>query len=130
MIPGATQIFEYLVANIPYSLERIADGYELMGSTCLDEHHDLQLALQYWRTAIQLRNRNPNDVIVKKIRPPAEHFNFAVEFQTMEDLENLSMDLDAMRTQSLLICERILGRYHLALYHESLKNFVNSSRLL
>jgi len=85
-----------------------------MGSTCLDEHHDLQLALQYWRTAIQLRNRDPNEVIVKKVRPPAEHFNNAVEFQTMEDLENLSMDLDAMRTQSLLICERILGKSLLA----------------
>jgi len=111
-LKGATQIFEYLVANIPFSLERIADGYELMGSTCLDEHHDLQLALQYWRTAIQLRNRDPDSIIIKKIRPPAEHFNFAVEFETMEDLENLSMDLDAMRTQSLLICERILGSTH------------------
>ena len=80
-----------------------------MGSTCLDEHHDLQLALQYWRTAIQLRNRDAASPILKQIQPPAEHFNLAVEFQTIEDLENLSIDLDAMRTQSLLICERILG---------------------
>ena len=54
---GATQIFEYLVASVPYSVERICDAYELMGSTCLDEHHDLQLALQFWRTAVQLRNQ-------------------------------------------------------------------------
>lgn len=111
-IAGATQIFEYLIANVPYSLERIADSYELMGSTCLDEHHDLQLALQYWRTAVQLRTRDPANLIVKNIREPAEHFNYAVEFQTLEELDNLSTDLDAMRTQSLLICERILGSTH------------------
>lgn len=93
-------------------MERIADAYELMGSTCLDEHHDLQLALQYWRNAVQLRNRDPVAPIFKAIRPPAEHFNYAVEFQTLEELDNLSTDLDAMRTQSLLICERILGSTH------------------
>lgn len=95
-----------------YSPERISDAYELMGSTCLDEHHDLQLALQYWRKAVQIRHHDPAARIVKSVRPPAEHFNFAIEFQTMDELENLSMDLDAMRTQSLLICERILGSTH------------------
>lgn len=109
---GATQIFEYLITNVPYNLERIADAYELMGSTCLDEHHDLQLALQYWRNAVQLRNRDAESPIVKAISKPAEHFNNAVEFQTLEELDNLSTDLDAMRTQSLLICERILGSTH------------------
>lgn len=110
---GATQIFEYLIANVPYDVDRIADAYELMGSTCLDEHHDLQLALQYWRTAVQLRNqRDPANRIVKAIREPTEHFNYAVEFQTLEELDHLSTDLDAMRTQSLLICERILGSTH------------------
>ncbi|XP_046449498.1 protein fem-1 homolog A-like [Daphnia pulex] len=111
-LKGATQIFEYLITNVPYNLERIADAYELMGSTCLDEHHDLQLALQYWRNAVQLRNRDPASLIVKAISSPAEHFNNAVEFQTLEELDNLSTDLDAMRTQSLLICERILGSTH------------------
>ena len=44
-LKGATQIFEYLIAHVPYSLERISDAYELMGSTCLDEHHDIQQAV-------------------------------------------------------------------------------------
>ena len=110
-VPGATQIFEYLVAHVPYSLERISDAYELIGSTCLDEHHDLQLALQFWRNAVQIRQRN-TPPIVKQVRPPAAHFNFVREFQSLEELENLSMDLDAMRIQSLLICERILGPTH------------------
>lgn len=88
-------------------MDRIADAHELMGSTCLDDHHDLQLALQYWRKAIRIRNG-----ATKEILPPAAHLNSAREFCTIEELDNLSIDLDAMRTQSLLICERILGSSH------------------
>ena len=109
---GATQILEYLVVNVPYSAERIADAYELIGSTCLDEHHDLHMALQYWRKAVEVRYQNSEAPIIKPALPSAAHFNRAVEFQTMEELENLAGDLDAMRTQSLLICERILGSSH------------------
>ena len=111
-LTGATQIFEYLVVNVPYTVERIADAYELMGSTCLDEHHDLQLALQYWRQAVRTRYDDRPTPILKAIQPPAVHFNNAIEFQTMQELDNLAGDLDALRTQSLLICERILGSSH------------------
>lgn len=113
-LKGATQIFEYLVASVPYSVERICDAYELMGSTCLDEHHDLQLALQFWRTAVQLRNQGSGTdaPTAKQVRRPAAHFHYAREFETLADLEHLATDLDAMRTQSLLICERILGPTH------------------
>lgn len=36
----------------------------------------------------------------------------ATEFATLSELENISTDVDAMRTQSLLICERVLGIQH------------------
>ena len=122
---GATQIFEYLITHVAYVPERVADAYELMGSTCLDEHHDLQLALQFWRKAVQIRHRDPNNPIMKAVKPPAEHFNCAIEFQTMDELENLSMDLDAMRIQSLLICERILGSTHKVTFNRTISSFVD-----
>lgn len=34
------------------------------------------------------------------------------EFTTLSELENISTDVDAMRIQSLLICERVLGIQH------------------
>lgn len=34
------------------------------------------------------------------------------EFTTLAELDNISTDLDAMRIQSLLICERVLGIEH------------------
>lgn len=35
-----------------------------------------------------------------------------VEFSTLAELDNIELDVDAMRTQSLLICERVLGPHH------------------
>lgn len=44
--------------------------------------------------------------------PLREAYKNATEFKTMNDLEVMSTDVDAMRIQSLLICERILGASH------------------
>ncbi len=58
-------------------------------------------------------NRSGTDApTAKQVRRPAAHFHYAREFETLADLEHLATDLDAMRTQSLLICERILGPTH------------------
>ncbi|EEC11855.1 conserved hypothetical protein [Ixodes scapularis] len=109
-LKGATEIFEYLMATVDYSPARRADADELMGTTFLDEHHDVQTALVYWRRALELRQREnaPKP-------PPAEPraaFMHIAEYRTAEGLDSVALDLDAMRNQSLLICERILGPYH------------------
>ncbi|XP_054168730.1 protein fem-1 homolog C-like [Oppia nitens] len=110
-LKGATQIFEYLIKNVNYSRARIAEAYELMGSTFLDEHYDLQAALQNWRKALTIRIEDPTLSKPNNVVPKAAYLN-AFEFETHEQLDNLSMDLDAMRIQSLIICERILGALH------------------
>ncbi|PSN58319.1 hypothetical protein C0J52_00105 [Blattella germanica] len=114
-LKGATQIFDYLIARVTYGPERLADAHELMGSTFLDEHNDTVAALRHWRIATQLRHTfgTNNEPIAKRpVVPPRAAFRNAVEFKTMEDLNNVSLDLDAMRIQSLLICERVLGPNH------------------
>jgi len=110
-LKGATQIFDHLIKNLNYSRSRIAEAHELMGSTFLDEHYDLQAALQNWRTALSLRFM---DHVIPKPKNllPKPAYLYATEFQTLEELDNLAMDLDSMRIQSLIICERILGPLH------------------
>lgn len=44
--------------------------------------------------------------------PPQEGYRFQKEFETNEELENISADLDLIRIQSLMIAERILGPHH------------------
>ncbi|RWS26719.1 Protein fem-1-like protein [Leptotrombidium deliense] len=109
----ATQIFDYLITNFEYSDERVAEAYELMGSTFLDEHYDLQAAISYWRKAIEIRHKNDSEPILKRNKVVAKHaYLNHVEFETLQELESLALDYDAIRVQSLLICERILGPIH------------------
>lgn len=129
-LKGAVSIFEYLIKNINYSSERLANAHELLGSTFLDEHNDLYTALKHWKIAQTIRE-TPNGNFIqflyvyiiffkfypgilpkKPVMPPREAFQFQREFSTMSELENTMADLDLIRIQSLLITERILGPYH------------------
>jgi hypothetical protein len=115
-LKGATQIFDYLITRVKYDPERLADAHELIGSTFLNGHSDTTAALRHWHIATKLRYTfGPSyaEPIPKRpVMPLRAAFRYAVEFQTMEDLSNVALDLDAMRIQSLLISERVLGPYH------------------
>lgn len=101
-----------MIQRLPYSRERIADAYELLGSTFLDEHFDLFLTQDYWRKALEIRFEDEKNIIHKQILPPNSAFMNAREFINFDELEEVSNDLDAMRMQSLLITERILSSTH------------------
>ncbi|XP_073969464.1 ankyrin repeat protein mann-cup [Rhodnius prolixus] len=111
-LKGAAQIFQYLIERISYDPERLADAHELIGSTFLDEHVDTQVALSHWEAAVRIRNSTNPALPKRPSMPPRPAFGNAAEFTTDQDLLALSVDLDAMRTQSLLVCERVLGPYH------------------
>lgn len=108
-LKGAAEIFQYLTSKIEYSAERIASAFELLGSTFLDEHHDSQRALQYWRMACDVREKAK---LTKQIQLPKKQYRYASEFTSRQELDAISLDLDALRLQSLIICERILGVQH------------------
>lgn len=109
-LKGAVQIYNHLIESLSYSNERIAEAFELLGSTYLDEHFDLRLTITYWRKALQIRSGN-NLVKQCNLIPNPAYTN-ALEFTTQDELNGVANDLDAMRMQSLLISERILGPMH------------------
>ncbi|XP_043271024.1 protein fem-1 homolog C isoform X2 [Venturia canescens] len=114
-LKGATQIFDYLVENVSYSQEKLADANELMGSTFFDEHYDTQKALEYWRKGMEIRYANTvngNPLPKRPVMPKRDTFRYATEFSTFAELNAIAHDLDAIRIQSLLICERVLGEDH------------------
>jgi len=108
-LKGAADIFQYLTTALDYPPERIASAFELLGSTFLDEHHDIQKCLQYWRAACQVREKSG---LTKQIQLPKKQYRYASEFVSRAELESMSHDIDALRLQSLIICERILGVQH------------------
>ena len=108
-IKGALQIFNYLLTVLKLTPHEVANAYELLGSTFVDEHHDMQLAKQQWRVAAITRE---SAGITKTAMEPIRAFSFVKEFETLEDLENVLLDMDSIRIQSMLICQRVLGPTH------------------
>lgn len=111
-LKGAHQIFDYLKKELNYSVERIAEAHELMGSTFLDEHNESRVCILHWRMAHHIRAAYTPYIEKKPTVPLRNAYENAVEFATLEELDNIATDMDAMRTQSLLICERVLGLTH------------------
>ncbi|XP_060529006.1 protein fem-1 homolog CG6966 [Cylas formicarius] len=110
-LKGANRIFDFLTLHFSYSPERLANAHELIGTTFLDEHNDISVAIFHWKEALIIRQNHglfPKQPVI----PPHEAYRYQTEFQTMEELELLSVDLDLLKIQSLLMAERILGTYH------------------
>lgn len=61
-------------------------------------------AISYWRQAIELRLRQN---IPKEILPSRAAFNNILEFRTLEDLNNIALNLDDMRMTALVISGKI-----------------------
>ena len=68
--------------------------------------------MEYWRKALQIRENDGHEPIVKRLPPPNPAYLNSREFRTFSELNAVINDLDAMRMQSLLISERILGSQH------------------
>lgn len=111
-LKGAHQIFDFLKKELSYTAARLAEAHELMGSTFLDEHNESRVCILHWRMAHHIRAAyTPYIEKIPKV-PLRTAYENAVEFTTLEELDNIATDMDAMRTQSLLICERVLGLTH------------------
>ena len=86
---------------------------ELLGATFVDKKHDMLSAYGYWRTALERRAATASGELAKErtVRhSPIEAYEFATEFVTQRELDEIIADPDDMRMQALLIRERILGK--------------------
>lgn len=110
-LKGAKLIFDYLTTTIKYSPEKLANSYELLGATYLDEQNDVIEALGHWKEALSIRQKY--GLFPKRpILPPQDCYRNQREFETVEELDNISSNFDVLRLQSLILTERILGPQH------------------
>ncbi|OWR41527.1 fem-1 A protein [Danaus plexippus plexippus] len=122
-LKGASQIAALLLSRVRYSPARTADAYELLGATQLDEFNDVAAALGSWRRATAVRHAH-GGYVEKTGDPLAEDaaggadalaagaLGGAREWRSAEELEILATDVDALRTQALLVAVRVLGVAH------------------
>ena len=90
-LDGAEDIFKFLVDNVQgYGHERVASTFELIGSTFLDEQDDMQKALNYWKAAIQIRQRFN---VTKFINPAKTQYKLMLEFTCQQVKLAINVDL-------------------------------------
>ncbi len=112
-LKGSLAVFNHLLEYVGYPPERIAAAFELMGSTFLLDMHDVGSALFFWRKAMEIRHegryaRYPkadDDLFVHPV------LNL-MEVNSMEELDALAGDTEALKLQALLVTERVLGPGH------------------
>jgi len=110
-LKGALMIFNYIIETVKYDSERLANSFELLGSTFLLDLHDMASTLFFWNKALEIRNEETGGDCSKSFL--TTHPVLGVqEFSTKAQLEIYSFDSSLMKLQGLLITERILGQQH------------------
>ncbi|XP_048001643.1 protein fem-1 homolog C isoform X2 [Leguminivora glycinivorella] len=111
-LKGASQVVALLAARVRYGPSRLADAYELLGATQLDEFNDVSACLAAWRRATALRHATGTYVPKVPEQEPRKALLYMREWRTMAELEACAADADTLRIQALLVCCRVLGKEH------------------
>ena len=112
-IRGYKDILDYLIQKIKPPKERRIEAYELMATNFIDEKHDLQLAMQIWREAMEMRFQDANNILPKpKGLKSNSAYKYVMEATSLKELEEIASNPDLAYMQALLIRERILGTNH------------------
>ncbi|GAB1604504.1 protein fem-1 homolog C-like [Argonauta hians] len=107
-------IVEYLINTKEYSIESIACAYEILGSRLMIIKHNFQRAVDFWLKALTLRQTNLDGFLTKRMHPDYTNAMsiLGIEFESCNDLVNISQNLNELWKQALLIQFRVLGPVH------------------
>ena len=109
-LEGCEEIANYLMDNLEYEPERIADSCELLGATLVHDNHDIGKAIDYWMKAVRYREEHN---IIKDVSFPTHSVYMGLRpFRTLDDVATLPVTLDQLEVHSLMIYERGLGKNH------------------
>ena len=116
---------ECLIKQPGMTKENKINALELLGASILiecvckeefDHGSDIEEGLMYIKRGMIERFSDPSDPLLKRQMEPVEAYQNRKESQTFEELVQRESDRDEdIIVESLLIRERILGRYHVEL---------------
>ncbi|CAF1580476.1 unnamed protein product, partial [Didymodactylos carnosus] len=104
-------IVEYLTKEHYSEVEECIEAYELLASTyCNDGTDNSEKTYEYLTKAMHMRYADPSAPILKSVcLLPIEAYGHHMECQTVEDTVKIRHNVDALRMETLIIRERILG---------------------
>ena len=109
---GQDSILRMMLLRVNPPVQRWIDSYELHGACYASRIPcDVQKIFQFWKEAVEMRERNA--CINIPVSQPNPFYRFDQEVKTMEELEELSQNLDFMHMRAVTIFERIFGPHHI-----------------
>jgi Fem-1 family protein b len=105
-------IVEYLIQNVlQMTREERIEAWELLGATfaCDKDHYNLTKCYYYWHKAMEERFSSEANPLFKELLPPVLQYDNHTECQTLDELEAIKEDHNALHMEGLVVRERILG---------------------
>lgn len=112
-------VVELLLAHADCNPRSRIEALELLGASFANdrENYDILKTYHYLHTAMMERYGNPEHVIAKELLSPIEAYGGRSECQTLQELEVIQVDRDALHMEGLMIRERILGSDNIDVSH-------------
>lgn len=113
------EVVEYLVQREEVTKEEIIDAYELLGASYANDkdNYCLTKAYKYLYKAMELRYSDTKNIVFKQVGPTIKAYDNWKECETLERLESIKDNPNALHMESLVIRERILGLHNPELPH-------------
>jgi len=125
-LTGHVDIVEYLILSKRISNQEKIDSLHLLGATFVDKKRDLMGGLKFWRRALEMKAVSESSQwpesecftvsdkqrLITQTSTRNLAYDNAEEVTSPEALDDLISDPDEMRTQALIVRERILGPDH------------------
>ncbi|XP_067002835.1 protein fem-1 homolog B isoform X2 [Anabrus simplex] len=107
-------VVEYLVTRPEVLRREKIEALELLGASYANDkdNYCLELAYQYLHRTMEMRYSDPADIILKQPAKPVAAYENWVECQTLDELEAIQRNQNALHMESLSIRERILGTHN------------------
>ncbi|KAF7648945.1 hypothetical protein LDENG_00149800 [Lucifuga dentata] len=112
-------VVELLLAHADCDPHSHVEALELLGASFANdrENYDILKTYHYLHMAMRERHRDAENVIAKELLPPIEAYGGRSECQTLQELELIQLDRDALHMEGLMIRERILGSDNIDVSH-------------
>ena len=128
-------VVEDLIKMPEYTKEQRIDALELLGASLAAAGSDTtERAFEYMKRGMEERFADPSHPLLKQPVEPVEAYQNRNESRTLEELVQIEHDWNAIKMESLVIRERIIGTNSaallkpictVALYYQRLDNFNN-----
>ena len=112
---GARSLVEQLIKGSDITKEHRITALELLGASMITSGYCTSQGLPYLMRGMEERYADPLHPVLKQQVEAIDAYQYRKESQSLEELVKIEKDMNALRMESLIIRERILGKNNLEL---------------